>query len=72
MKVSPIDAHILAIDDDSAMRKRVADYLGGNDLRVTAVANGAEMAQALAQHAIDLVVLDQHLAGHAFAAPYRS
>ena len=72
MKVSPIDAHILAIDDDPAMHKLVADYLGGNDLRVTAVANGAEMAQALAQHAIDLVVLDLDLAGHAFAAPYRS
>jgi two-component system OmpR family response regulator len=54
--------HILAIDDDPAMRKLVADYLGENDLRVTAVANGAEMAQALAQHAIDLVVLDLRLA----------
>ena len=62
MNVSPMDAHILAIDDDPAMRKLVADYLGGNDLRVTAVANGAEMAQVLAQHAIDLVVLDLHLA----------
>jgi len=57
-----MNAHILAIDDDPAMRKLVGDYLGGNDLRVTAVANGAEMAQALAQHAIDLVVLDLHLA----------
>jgi DNA-binding response OmpR family regulator len=40
----------------------VADYLGGNALRVTAVATGAEMAQALARHAIDLVVLDLRLA----------
>ncbi len=74
MKASPIDfspagpgllagAHILAIDDDPAMRTLVADYLSGNDLRVTAVATGAEMAQALAQHAIDLVVLDLRLAG---------
>jgi DNA-binding NtrC family response regulator len=49
MKVLPIDSspaepglfagvHILAIDDDPAMRKLVADYLSGNDLRVTAVA----------------------------------
>jgi len=64
MKASAIDfspagpgllagAHILAIDDDPAMRTLVADYLSGNDLRVTAVATGAEMAQALAQHAID-------------------
>jgi len=74
MKASAIDfspagpgllagAHILAIDDDPAMRTLVADYLSGNDLRVTAVATGAEMAQALAQHAIDLVVLDLRLAG---------
>ena len=55
-------AHILAIDDDPAMRELVANYLSGNDLRVTAVSTGAEMAQALAQHAIDLVVLDLHLA----------
>jgi two-component system, OmpR family, response regulator len=44
------------------MRKLVAEYLCGNDLRVTAVATGAEMAQALARHAIDLVVLDLRLA----------
>src|SRR2546423_6483977 len=54
--------HILAIDDDPAMRKLVADYLVENDVRVTAVATGAEMAQVLAQHAIDLVVLDLRLA----------
>src|SRR6266478_2101885 len=74
MKASAIDsspagpgllagAHILAIDDDPAMRTLVADYLSGNDLRVTAVATGAEMAQALTEHAIDLVVLDLRLAG---------
>jgi DNA-binding response OmpR family regulator len=56
-------AHILAIDDDPAMRELVADYLSGNDLRVTAVATGAEMAQAFAEHAIDLVVLDLRLVG---------
>ena len=54
--------HILAVDDDPAMRKLVAEYLRENDLRVTAVATGAEMAQALDQHAIDLVVLDLRLA----------
>ena len=58
-----MDAHILAIDDDPAMRKLVADYLEGNDLRVTAVATGAEMAEVLGQHAIDLVMLDLRLAG---------
>jgi DNA-binding response OmpR family regulator len=60
--MSTAQTHILAIDDDPAMRKLVADYLRENDLRVTAVATGAEMAQALDQHAIDLVVLDLRLA----------
>ena len=58
-----MDSHILAIDDDPAVRRLVADYLSSNDLRVTAVATGAEMMQALAEHAIDLVVLDLRLAG---------
>ncbi len=60
---STVQHHILAVDDDPAMRKLVADYLHDNDLRVTAVATGAEMAQAFADHAIDLVVLDLRLVG---------
>src|SRR2546428_10878870 len=59
---SAVQLHILAVDDDPAMRKLVAEYLRDNGLRVTAVATGAEMEQALAQHAIDLVVLDLRLA----------
>jgi two-component system, OmpR family, response regulator len=58
----PAGPHILAIDDDPAMRNLVASYLGENDVRVTAVANGTEMAQVLAQRAIDLIVLDLRLA----------
>src|SRR2546425_898202 len=60
---STAQTHILAVDYDPAMRNLVAEYLRENDLRVTAVATGAEMAQALAEHAIDLVVLDLRLAG---------
>ena len=60
---SAVQLHILAVDDDPAMRKLVAEYLGENDFRVTTVATGAEMAQAFAQHAIDLVVLDLRLVG---------
>src|SRR2546428_10334159 len=60
---STVQHHILAVDDDPAMRKLVADYLHDNDLRVTAVATGAEMAQAFAEHAIDLVMLDLRLVG---------
>src|SRR3981189_1729500 len=60
---STVQHHTLAVDDDPAMRKLVADYLHDNDLRVTAVATGAEMAHAFAEHAIDLVVLDLRLVG---------
>ena len=55
--------HVLAIDDDPAMRELIADYLGENELRVTAVATGAEMDKVLAEQAIDVVVLDLRLAG---------
>jgi DNA-binding response OmpR family regulator len=55
-------SHILVVDDDPAMRKLIADYLAENEMRVTAAATGAAMQQALAQHTIDLVVLDLRLA----------
>ncbi|HVO89764.1 MAG TPA: response regulator [Casimicrobiaceae bacterium] len=55
--------HILAIDDDPAMRQLFADYLGENELRVTTVATGEEMEQALLEHAIDVIVLDLRLSG---------
>jgi two-component system, OmpR family, response regulator len=58
-----VGTHILAIDDDPAMRQLVAGYLQENGLRVTAVETGAEMTQALAERVIDLVVLDLRLAG---------
>src|SRR5436190_11759355 len=54
--------HVLAIDDDAAVRQVIADYLGENDLRVTTVATGADMEKVLAEHAIDVVVLDLRLA----------
>jgi two-component system OmpR family response regulator len=54
--------HILIVDDDPAMRQLVSGYLQENEVQVTAVATGAEMAQTLAERAIDLVVLDLRLA----------
>ena len=55
--------HVLAVDDDPAMRGLIAEYLGENELRVTTAASGAAMMQALAEHAIDVVVLDLRLPG---------
>ena len=56
-------AHILAVDDDVAMRELISEYLAENDLRVTAVASGAEMQGVLAEQVVDLVVLDLRLDG---------
>jgi len=58
-----VPPHVLVIDDDPAMRALIAEYLGDNDLRVTAVSTGDEMHSVLAEHAVDVVVLDLRLAG---------
>ncbi len=55
--------HILVVDDDPALRALIAEYLGMNDMRVTVATDGAQMSAALAENAIDLVVLDLKLAG---------
>ena len=53
--------HVLAVDDDPIIRQLIADYLGQNDLRVTAVADGRAMQAVLAEHVVDLIVLDLKL-----------
>jgi DNA-binding response OmpR family regulator len=55
--------HLLAVDDDPQIRELIVNYLGGHDLRVTAVASGEEMSAVLARETIDLVVLDLRLPG---------
>ncbi|MGG1947502.1 response regulator transcription factor [Trinickia sp. NRRL B-1857] len=56
-------AHVLVVDDDEAVRDLIAAYLSENDMRVSVAANGKEMAKALEEQAIDLVVLDLRLPG---------
>jgi DNA-binding response OmpR family regulator len=56
-------SHILVVDDDPALRALLLEYLGDNDLRVTAVASGAEMMAVFDEQAIDLVLLDLRLPG---------
>src|SRR5262245_55766986 len=55
--------HVLALDDDPAIRQLVADYLTQNDLRCTTVATGKELTAFMAGETIDLVVLDVRLNG---------
>jgi two-component system, OmpR family, response regulator len=58
-----LTAHILAVDDDPSVRKMICDYLGDNDIRVTALAGGREIADVMGRESIDLVVLDWRLPG---------
>jgi two-component system, OmpR family, response regulator len=53
--------HVLAVDDDPAMRAMIADYLGDRNFKVSMAADGREMAEHLAEGAIDLVILDVKL-----------
>ena len=55
--------HILALDDDPSVRALVSDYLAENDLRVTAVASGAELDAVMTRETVDLILLDLRLAG---------
>jgi DNA-binding response OmpR family regulator len=55
--------HVLVVDDDPAIRELITDYLAGNEMRVTAVADGDRMRAILADQVVDLVVLDLKLRG---------
>jgi DNA-binding response OmpR family regulator len=59
----PASAHVLAVDDDPAIRGLLADYLSDNELRVTAVATSRELHEVLARETVDLIVLDVRLHG---------
>src|SRR2546430_7901618 len=54
---------ILVVDDALGRRERLDRYLAGHGYRVTTVANGRQMREVLANHRIDLIVLDLMLPG---------
>jgi two-component system, OmpR family, response regulator len=56
-------AHILVVDDDPDIRELVVEYLGKNDLRVSAASSGTEMFELFDRESIDLVLLDLKLPG---------
>ena len=60
---TPTAPHILVIDDDQDIRDLVVEYLGENDLRVTAGKSGKEMFEIFDRESIDLVLLDLKLPG---------
>ena len=63
MEAAPAPVHVLAVDDDPSMRQMIADYLADNDIRVTALGSGKEIAEIMARDTIDLLILDLKLPG---------
>jgi two-component system, OmpR family, response regulator len=53
-----VPPHVIAIDDDTPARKLIADYLGENDLRVTAVPDWRAVQPVLEREGVDLVLLN--------------
>ena len=57
----PVLSHVLAVDDDPAIREAIGDYLARNDFRVTVVPDGRSMQAVLNREVVDLVILDVRL-----------
>jgi len=55
--------HVLVVDDDPSVRELIVDYLSDNDIKVTALASGRDIADVLQRETIDLLVLDLRLPG---------
>jgi two-component system OmpR family response regulator len=53
--------HVVAVDDDDAVRDLIAEYLGKNELRVTCVATGKDLAGVMEREVVDAVILDVRL-----------
>jgi DNA-binding response OmpR family regulator len=62
-RLSPASTHVLIVDDDPSIRQMVVDYLADNEIRVTALASGREIADVSARETIDLLILDLKLPG---------
>src|ERR1700743_3096247 len=55
--------NILVVEDDRATRVLIAKYLRSNACHVTTAADGREMARAMADRRVDLLILDVMLPG---------
>ena len=55
--------HVLVVDDDPSMRQMIVDYLGDNEVQVTALASGREIPTVIERETVDLLILDLKLPG---------
>jgi len=58
-----LNPNILVVEDDRETRTLIAKYLRNNACNVTAVSDGREMSRAMADHRVDLIILDVMLPG---------
>src|SRR4029453_13309314 len=57
-----MEAHILVVDDDAAIRELIREYLSEHDFKVSMAETGAEMDKVLGtSEMVDLVILDLKL-----------
>src|SRR5215471_18428624 len=61
--LTTLPSHVVALDDDVAVRALITEYLTENGLRVTTVASGRELAQVMARESIDAIILNLRLPG---------
>lgn len=57
----PMLRHVLVVDDDPAMREMLAEYLGGENFKVSTVSDGEAMSDVLRTAAVDIIILDMRL-----------
>ena len=60
-KTPKVEAHILVVDDDVAIRELVREYLTEHDFKVSLAETGADMDKVLGAEMVDLVILDLKL-----------
>ena len=56
-------AHLLLVDDERSIREPLAQYLGRQGFRVTAVSDAGQARARLAAYAIDLAIVDVMMPG---------
>jgi DNA-binding response OmpR family regulator len=56
-----VEAHILVVDDDVAIRELIKEYLAENNFQVSVAETGADMDKVLSAEIVDLVILDLKL-----------